>query len=326
MNEGQLVDVTSSGPCAFSLHLPDFDQQFETSLSLVCSSFGFLPTEVKKFGLVCISMSGCKTELHRSRINIALRRSGVAMERLIVCEDAVAEMQAHGLSRGLLIMVATGVNIYFLGEQEFSVGSWGSEVSDSGGGYALGRSAIRKVLDYIDGREVVSERFALGICNEINVQTPKAIGSWYESLRTTPEWRKQISDLAKIVVELAEEYKDFTALELLQNSSMEVIKSTIAGLRRVPKKELQASFDVLVTGGLIVNSPILLNAVDEAASKFRFDEDNSCSIATRVTIGRRPAVLGTVSIASTGNLDRCIDENQLNEYAKFIEDRLYKNG
>ena len=81
--------------------------------------------------------------------------------KTVTCEDVWADLAAAGFDEGAVFLVSTGSNVFVRGSsgEHLNVGGWGSEIDDLGSGFFVGRLALGKILQHVDGRAVVSKAF-----------------------------------------------------------------------------------------------------------------------------------------------------------------------
>jgi glucosamine kinase len=117
---------------------------------------------------------------------------------LIVRSDGyTACLGAHGGEDGAVIAVGTGtIGFQVEGGRESRVGGWGFPHGDEGGGALLGLEAVRKTLQWLDGREPVDP-----LLEAVNARFEGDQGrlvSWANAARET-----EFGEIAPLVVEYA---------------------------------------------------------------------------------------------------------------------------
>jgi N-acetylglucosamine kinase-like BadF-type ATPase len=160
-------------------------------------------------------------------------------------------------------MVCTGINTFVRPRagDHFTIGGWGSELSDLGGGYYIGRLALRRVLDGIDGRRPVTRSFTDGILKQIGLVSETQIAEWYEAIRRTTNWRAAVADLTKVVCTLSDAEDDICATEILVSGAQEMQVSLLAAFRRAAdlfKDDETVRFGL--AGGVALHSGIYQHA------------------------------------------------------------------
>lgn len=103
-------------------------------------------------GLV-MGMSGVDSqEDHNHYMDIG-GTTGVARERIYVCNDSELAFYAQGSPPGLCMIAGTGSTATGIGRdmRKVRVGGWGSPMSDEGSGGWIGIRVLRDILRYCDG-------------------------------------------------------------------------------------------------------------------------------------------------------------------------------
>ena len=178
--------------------------------------------------------------------------------KLVIVEDVWTELLSCDAEYGILGMISTGINSFAKSREQDAktIGGWGSDLSDHGGGYFVGRRALQVVLDGYDKRSEVTLQFCSSILAELGLASASQIPDWYEATRKTEHWRASIASLAKTVCKLAEREFDPCASQILAESTREFERSMnaimsntaeefFAGERKVP---------LCLAGGLAMSS------------------------------------------------------------------------
>ena len=117
---------------------------------------------------------------------------------LIVRSDGyTACLGSHGGEDGAVIAVGTGtIGFQVEGGRESRVGGWGFPHGDEGGGALLGLEAVRKTLQWLDGREPVDPLLE-AVKARFDGDQGRLV-SWANAARET-----EFGEIAPLVVELA---------------------------------------------------------------------------------------------------------------------------
>jgi N-acetylglucosamine kinase-like BadF-type ATPase len=102
---------------------------------------------------ICLGMAGADRDDEKALVRDVMRRIG-ARSRVVVVNDALVALVAGvGDAPGVVIVSGTGSIAYGRsGERAARAGGWGHVLGDEGGGYWIGRRALRAVARAADGR------------------------------------------------------------------------------------------------------------------------------------------------------------------------------
>ncbi len=127
----------------------------------------------------------------------------------------VACLGAHGGRNGGIVIVGTGTCAYAIVDGKVhTAGGWGFALSDQGSAADLGRAALRRTLDEIDGVREMS-----GVGGVLAGQfdgSPEAMVIWAESAKP-----RDYGQFAPVVIEQADA-GDRTALDLVAQTAADV--------------------------------------------------------------------------------------------------------
>lgn len=128
---------------------------------------------------LCAGLAGVGNVDERELVESALAAEGVARRITLRSDGEAALHGALGGEPGLLLVSGTGSVAYGRSEdgRVERCGGWGTVVGDEGSGYAIGRAALRAVLQEVDGRGPPSGLRPVLIA-AIAVTGPDAIPAW----------------------------------------------------------------------------------------------------------------------------------------------------
>ena len=272
--DGTVLGIANAPPIAFSIHcnpaeeiLPILESEYISSL--------ISPVQNRIAAVGC-GVSGLHSRSQRIGVERTLRKVfSSARDEINVDEDIWFDISSAGFESAFCVLVSSGVNVGYqlpgdiLGPRRMCIGGHGSELSDLGGGYFLGRKALMALLDFEDDRMLVSKPFVKGLLRELSIPKPRYAIDWYETIRTTPQWRMAISNIAKYVVVQAEQQQDYTATEILFAAREQLSRTILALLRKTKKDDSsETDIDFVLCGGLLLNSNTLLSGAVSAIVSF----------------------------------------------------------
>ncbi len=166
----------------------------------------------------------------------------------------IAYRNAFELSQGVLIYAGTGSIAYYQDQKRIiRAGGRGYLIDDAGGGFWIGKEALKEVLRYEDS--ATSPRSALAKEIYKNLNTNK----WPEiKEQIYAGGRKKLAGLAPSVA-IAANNNDEMAISILTNAGQELARITKAILG-----QLDAPDSVAFAGGITNLSPILTNSLKQA--------------------------------------------------------------
>jgi glucosamine kinase len=127
------------------------------SIGTWLASIAIVPTDV---ALVVLGMSGVWSDREKHWYSDDLTAAwehyvGSGMPRMAVMSDVeLVQLAALGASPGVVMIAGTGVMAVGVSAagQRVRVGGWGPRIDDAGGGFWMGRQALRAVALSLDGR------------------------------------------------------------------------------------------------------------------------------------------------------------------------------
>jgi glucosamine kinase len=186
---------------------------------------------------------------------VKIFRSIFGSARLELVTDIELGYRANlNLGEGIFLYAGTGSIALHIDKnrQVIRAGGWGYLLGDEGGGYWIGREAIRRVLFHIESQSPISPNsFENQILTLINCANWKDIKLFVYSNE-----RSKVASIARCVIELAGQ-GDGTALEILQKAA-----GHLANLVRRLDENLGGNEKPIVfAGGLSVGNSLLLGAL-----------------------------------------------------------------
>lgn len=243
--------VAKDGPLGFRVNR-DFQSDLATFLSRFSRTYfdHSLGDFLSKTRAINIAVSGAfLPEEHRSvksyLYNIGLpQRSQVKVQ-----EDIHTILPAHGLDSGLALKVSSGSNcLAKAGTSEdliHTMGGWGSELADYGGGYQLGLRALSFILDCTDYRRPADTPFIASLIKTIGLDSPFHIVPWFYELKETPYWRSKVSDLS-IIIDIEAKNGNQTARNLIADSVSEILSTVKSMIIFCYRKSYFPKYDEIV--------------------------------------------------------------------------------
>ncbi len=166
----------------------------------------------------------------------------------------IAYRNAFELGQGVLIYAGTGSIAYYQDQERIiRAGGRGYLIDDAGGGFWIGKEALKAVLRYEDSAKSPTSPLATEIYKNLNTnQWPEIKEQIYAG------GRKKLASLAPSV-SIAASNNDETAIAILTNAGQELARITKAILG-----QLDAPNSVAFAGGITNLSPILTNSLKQA--------------------------------------------------------------
>lgn len=189
----------------------------------------------------------------------------------------LAYLNAFEPGEGILIYAGTGSVAYYLSKDgsRLRAGGFGYLIDDAGGGYWIGREALKQVLRWADETDTPHQPLAQAI---------------YEALGTT-RWtdissqiyaggRSKVASLAPVVA-VAASQGDEAAITLLKEAGRE-----LARLAQVLLNRTGRPLPVAFAGGISRLSPVLTQGLEAALGPFRVVSDEPVETAARLALER----------------------------------------
>jgi glucosamine kinase len=158
------------------------------------------------------------------------------------------------VGEGILLYAGTGSIAIHIDkdEKEFTTGGWGYLLGDEGGGFWIGREALRHLAENSESGRTLDE-FSHVIASRIGGSTWNDIRAFTYSVN-----RSDIAQLSKEVVALAEK-KEKSAVQIIQKSCLELATLVKKMEQRLGKSEMPVRFG----GGISQSSPLFQSFLEE---------------------------------------------------------------
>ncbi|GAF63745.1 hypothetical protein BTS2_0636 [Bacillus sp. TS-2] len=205
---------------------------------------------------------------------------------------------------GVVQISGTGSVTYGLDSKgnRHRVGGWGYLIGDEGSGYAIGRAGLHAAFLEKDNRGPSTEISNLLLeyfqVKQVDSMIPLIYG---EKARTT------IASLSKIVM-LAADHSDQVALEIIKYQSQQ-LGEQITALIQVSTFQLEGKIPVVLTGGVMNRSDLLLNDIVKTLKDHGINQ-------VEVTVPKLPPVAGAV-IAAFQAVNKNLDKISFQD--RFLE-------
>jgi glucosamine kinase len=205
---------------------------------------------------ICLGIAGVDREADVAVVQGLLRRIGYRARTLVVNDALIALEAGVGDGPGVIIIAGTGSIAFGRNAAGLAAraGGWGYVLGDEGGGYWLGRLALRAVVRAADGRGPTT---ALGprVLAHFGVTRPEElIHEVYARALPPPA----IAALARHVEEAAAE-GDAVALGLIESAARELVVSARAVIERL--RLTAERYPILLSGGLFTAVPRLVTVL-----------------------------------------------------------------
>jgi glucosamine kinase len=198
----------------------------------------------------CAGSAGAEVPAGRERLENLLS-SMLPRTKVTVVHDARLILSAAGFDSGIALISGTGSVAYGRDRdgREARVGGWGWLLGDDGSAAWLAREAAREVMRRSDAGEPLGSLGAamLGVTRS---RTTTDMVGFLHSLDEPREW----GALAGVVFEVAAE--DAAASALIERTA-----SALSDLVSSVRKQLSPGGPLVLAGGLILNQPLLEEAV-----------------------------------------------------------------
>lgn len=234
--------------------------------------------------VICLGMAGVDRRADADIIQRIMRRIGYNA-RIVVTNDALVALVAGVDDEpGVVIVAGTGSVAYGrdASGKAARAGGWGYILGDEGGGYWIGRHALRAVLRQADGRGPTTS-LTPRILKYFGVARPgELIHAVYgETLNPA-----RIAAVAPLV-QAATDEGDAVATRILDTASAELVACATSVVAQLAMRE--TAFTLVLAGGIFKSMPALVRLVAGSLT-------SACPLATLLELNREPAH-GAVRIA-----------------------------
>ena len=226
----------------------------------------------------CAGSAGAEVPAGRERLE-KLLSSMLPDSKVTVVHDARLILAAAGLDAGIALISGTGSVAYARDRdgREARVGGWGWLLGDDGSAAWLAREAAREVMRRLDAGEALGTLGA-AMLGATRARTTTDLVGYLHSLDEPRDW----GALAGVVFQVAAD--DAAAAVLIERTA-----SALSDLVSSVRKRASADVPLVLAGGLILNQPMLEEAVRRrVGAATRLDE---------------PPVAGAVKLAELSLLE-----------------------
>lgn len=180
-------------------------------------------------------------------IDNALEKSPIQFNKIIIENDALSVMIGTTQSTPGLILIAGTGSIAFAHNgkgKHARVGGWGHEVGDEGGGFWIGKEAIRATLRAYDRRGMKTE-LTHELLKHLSLENTEELYNWtYHPSRSID----QIAALSRYVEEAAKN-GDEVAKEIIERAIDELYQLLVTAATRVNIHKDE--FKLILLGGIL---------------------------------------------------------------------------
>ena len=235
-------------------------------------------------GLV-MGMSGVDSPEDHSHYMDIGGTTGVARERIYVCNDSELAFYAQGNPPGLCMIAGTGSTATGIGRdmRKVRVGGWGSPMSDEGSGGWIGIRVLRDVLRYCDGYGEYREVFE-PIREHFKADSFENLPSVLSKVNMT-----QIAGAAKLLMDHSD-LGDPYSLELVRRAARWISEIAYSAYHKLGFQN-EDKIDVVMAGSLY-KSPMYKKLFMEsfthkvAVDNLRFCEATSGPVEGGISLAR----------------------------------------
>lgn len=201
---------------------------------------------------ICLGMAGMDRPGEREIVGDIMRRISGGAPVVVVNDALVALVAGVDEDPGVVIISGTGSIAYGRNRQNEAsrAGGWGYVLGDEGGGYWIGRRALRAVVRAADGRGPETALVS-GVLGHFSVERPS------ELVQEVYDRDAHHSDLARLaqVVQQARDEGDELATQILEQAAHELVAAARSVVERLEMKDEE--FDFVLSGGVFVGVPWL---------------------------------------------------------------------
>ncbi len=203
-----------------------------------------------------LSVAGASDPAIASEFGRRTQKTNIARQITVVSD--VLPVLAAGVERaGVALIAGTGSVAYARAEDGRTIrcGGWGYLLGDDGGGFAIGRAALRFVLEDLEGNRDSQHSLTTLLFERLQANTAAELLS---AVYTNPAPRTLIASLAKCVVQAGEQ-ENPGAREVLVEAARELSRLATRAARSL---DLDLStVPLALAGGVLVGSKYLREAV-----------------------------------------------------------------
>lgn len=211
----------------------------------------------------CIGMAGLGRKEDKVVIGKICDEIGINIKRILTHDAHIGLVGGTGKQAGVIVISGTGSIVYGINEhgKEVRAGGWGYILGDEGSGYDIAIKGLQAVTRAADNRTHPTELTHL-ILNKLELSEPYDLIRWTHAAN-----RHEIAQLATLV---------FKAMEIGDTRAEEIIESAVSKLACavetvVMQLEFAESFDIVFSGGNLLNQSILADKLQRWIEKIIID-------------------------------------------------------
>ena len=193
-------------------------------------------------------LSGCDTKEDYEIFKDILLSIKISKDNLIIMNDAeLAYKSIYFDEEGGIVTAGTGsIGFIFLKDKVVRLGGWGSELSDLGSGYWIGRKFLEKYLLYL---EYLEEDNSFHIFNK-NIENVEMALNEYKSVT-------KIASVAKFVIDNYE--NSLLCKKIIDEAIVELTRITLKIVKLVNKENVNIVISGSIASNEIIYKSILKN-------------------------------------------------------------------
>jgi len=266
-----------SGSTNYKISPTDAERQaFQQGIKRVYLETGVNAEQIR--GLV-MGMSGVDSpEDHARYLKLGLS-TGVAVDRIYVCNDSEIAFYAQGTPPGLCIVAGTGSSATGVAKDRRTArsGGWGTPISDEGSGIWIGIQVLQKILRFCDGYDAyqpvfdhLRQHFSAPSFDEL----PKIL---------TLIDMQQIAATARLVIDHAEAGDSFCD-ELVRRAACHTAEIATSVYAKLAFHQ-ESSVDVVMAGSLFKSPTYRRRFIKETLRLTAGDNMRFCEEVSRPVLG-----------------------------------------
>ena len=270
-NEGTGKAYRASGGCLAYRWTDSFDENIGRLLNALAEKMSTTPAElVSRIRAATLALSGIVGPSDSVIVRSKLHNAGFVLPRLNLIEDIEAVFPAESLSSGIVVYVASGVNVMARGvvstsPRSIRVDGWGPILGDDGGAFSMGLSALRAAMRFYDHRCQECGKIAAHICSQLELASADALLGWFDQSRKSYSFRSNIASLADSVFRSAASGDDSASLRIVEVGATRIAQSVATVWQRCVSEgvNLGSAPTTVLAGRLFLAHPAYALSVRE---------------------------------------------------------------
>lgn len=241
---GDIIEVIKLGATNYhTVGIKETKSTLKEALDIITKDHKISLCEIKG---ICFGGAGIDSQDGVDIITNIFRELGYMNELKVYNDALIALVGANDGYNGGVVIGGTGSVALGVDEegQLHKVGGWGHLLDDKGSGYAIGRDALSRVMEYHDGRgrdTLLWEK----IKTHLEIDIPEEITDFVYCPTTK---KHDIASIAPIVINLYEE--DYVATGIIEEA-ISHLETLVSALAQNIKKD---SFSLGIYGSIIVKN------------------------------------------------------------------------